>query len=81
MEPLRRLQPHVLPGVVIVGAVGLGAGGPVFALFELEEVRMVLLFFPPVRVAAEVLVDAAVGVRHYKGILLPIRTHFGAVSV
>ena len=44
---------------MVVGAVRFGAACPVLALLELEEGRVVFLFFPPVRVGTVVLMDAA----------------------
>jgi len=60
-EPRRWLSPPVLLGVV-VGAVGLGAPQPMLAFFELEEVRMVLLLFPPMRGPAHILELATIHV-------------------
>jgi len=59
VEPTRRLQPHISPWRMVVGAVRFGAACPVLALLELEEGRVVFLFFPPVRVGTVVLMDAA----------------------
>lgn len=64
---------------VIIRTVRLLAAGCMLARLHLEEVRMVLLFFPAVRVQTLILICAALLVRADKIIDLPLRTHLATV--
>lgn len=64
---------------VIVGAVRLLAVGAVLTLLDLQEVRMVFLLFPAVRVGTLVLMCAPFRVRADEIVDLPVGTHFAIV--
>ena len=65
---------------VVVRTVRFLAVGAVLALLDLEEVRVVFLLFPPVRVQALILVLAALRVRANEVIHLPIGAHLARVE-
>ena len=51
----------------------------VLALLDLEEVRMIFLLLPAVRVHALVLIGAALGVRANEVVDLPVGAHLARV--
>ncbi len=65
---------------VIIGAVRLLATGRVLARLDFQEVRVILLFLPAMRVQALILICAALLVRTYKVVDLPLRTHLATVQ-
>lgn len=65
---------------VVVGTVRFFAVGAVLALFDLEEVGVVFLLFPPVGVQALILVLAALRVRANEVVHLPVGAHLARVE-
>ena len=61
---------------VVVRAMRLLAVGAVLALLHFEEVWVVLLLLPSVRVLALILIRAALVVGADKVVDFPVRTHF-----
>lgn len=75
MKPTRQLDSHVVRRMV-VRTVRFRTGLQVFAFFEFEEVRVVLLLFPPVTILALVLVYTSFCIAHYEVVCFPVGTHF-----
>lgn len=65
---------------VVVWAVLLLAIDAVLALLDFQEVRMVLLFLPAMRVRTLVLIGAPFSVRANEIVHLPARAHLARVS-
>ena len=65
---------------MVVRAVLLLAGDTVLALLDFQEVRMVLLLFPAMRVGTLVLIGTSFCVRANEVVHLPARAHFARVS-
>lgn len=78
-EPARSCSSAILLWVV-VGAVRLSAASAMLTLLKLEEVRMILLFFPSMRGLAHILQLAPIYVSSNKIIRLPTIAHLWLVS-
>ena len=70
---------HAVDVRVVVRTVSFGAADSMLTVFGLQEVRMVLLFFPAVRIGTHVLIWAPLYVARNEITRFPLGAHFGRV--